>query len=150
MKKPSETISSSKLFISLNKEDIGKIKTPAFIQNTSLNLSNGSLANIKDVKNLSTTSNDISKSTFLFGQKLEDRVGFNSFSNINNDLKTDGLKSDHLISFSDVTKCDETINSGNSKTESSLLSVIKNGESSNIENVFKRKYEVITGEEGYF
>lgn len=137
----------------MNKEDIGKIKTPAFIQNTSLNLSNGGLVNIKDVKNLSTTSNDISKSTFLFGQKLEDRVGFNSFSNINNDLKTDGTKSDHLLSFSDVTKCDETINSnsGNSKTESSSLSVIKNGESSSgSESVFKRKYEVITGEEGCF
>lgn len=162
----SETISSSKTFISLNKEDIGTIKTPAFVKNTLDNeassFSNGSSSTLsKEIEDTTVTTND-DKPLFTFGQNLSARVVIDSGSGTPStaskaaELKTASeinSTSDNLFSFSDnYDKLKDTSRDSNQSDESGEKgendSESKNGESS--DGVFKRKYEVITGEEGTF
>lgn len=156
----SETISSSKTFISLNKEDIGTIKTPAFVKNTLDNeassFSNGSSSILnKETEDTTVTTND-EKPLFTFGQNLSARVVFDSGTSSTAskaaELKTASeinSTSDNLFSFSDnYDKLkDASVDSNQpedlGKSENDAEN--KNGESS--DGVFKRKYEVITGEE---
>lgn len=198
IRKPNETISASKTFISLNKEDIGKIKTPAFIQLTSPLITSNGGSNTTSL--ITTSSSDETTSvmkssntldgagtskTFLFGQKVEDRVVIDQSELIANSSQTASSSTSsanhalsfpssaatvsssssscsssdrpHLISFSDVSNCEEstiiktltTQSTGDNDPDSStsFTSVIKNGGDSNAESIFKRKYEVITGEE---
>lgn len=201
IRKPNETISASKTFISLNKEDIGKIKTPAFIQLTSPLITSNGGSNTTSL--ITTSSSDETTSvmkssntldgagtskTFLFGQKVEDRVVIDQSELIANSSQTASSSTSsanhalsfpssaatvsssssscsssdrpHLISFSDVSNCEEstiiktltTQSTGDNDPDSSttFTSVIKNGGDSNAESIFKRKYEVITGEEGNY
>ncbi|KAF7488186.1 hypothetical protein SSS_03760 [Sarcoptes scabiei] len=183
-KEPSETISSSKAFISLNKNDILQIKTPEFIRKASQNVFNGDISEENEKKDTEIkNSNDNSTITtenlfttpgkFLFGEKLQDRVVFDSSSieNTNkHEIKTALINdntatsnsatlisttaspnmvnsTDRLISFSDVSNNEQLILQPESTATTSLKlernNLMKNGS----DQVFKRKYEVITGEE---
>lgn len=154
-----ESTPTIKTFISLNKEDIGTIKAPSFIKNSfdnsTSNFANGSSSS-KESEVVDNNTDD-SRPIFTFGQNLEDRVVFDSSKpSATADLKAEiNSTSDNLISFSDVTNFDtslkensrDSIKSDDSKgdNENSACSSQKNGDSS--DGVFKRKYEVITGEE---
>ena len=156
----SEAISTSKNpFISLNKEDIAKIKTPSFIKssldNSASAFSNGSCSSNKESEDLVVTND--AKPLFTFGQNLSDRVVFDSQPATVSDLKAEiNSTSENLISFSDVTNNEtslkdnssDSIKSDDSKNEIETFfnTGLKNGDS--LDGAFKRKYEVITGEEG--
>lgn len=108
------------------------------------------------------TTND-EKPLFTFGQNLSARVVFDSGPSTTSkaaELKTASeinSTSDNLISFSEINNYEhdtlkDTSHECNQSDEDSGKAENdvdgKNGESS--DGVFKRKYEVITGEEGNF
>lgn len=155
-------MSTIKTFVSLDKEDIGKINTPSFIK-SSLNSMNGKASTSnKESDSQKDDSSDVTPSNteYLFGQNLEDRVVLVSGTSLATDLKSEinSTSDTNLISFSDVTNSHSTLKS----SENSNLDDMKqfeadtNASSSsskpkdNVESLFKRKYEVITGEEGNF
>ncbi|KAH9412722.1 Ran-binding protein 3 [Dermatophagoides pteronyssinus] len=199
IRKPNETISASKTFISLNKADIGKIKTPSFIKLSSplsMTLSSANGSNMISSSLATSTNDETNKSVikspastmmvdgggsraFLFGQKVEDRVVIDQSSDsVTNSQATAATSSSSLsfqtnasttaaaavsssssssclLSFSDVSNCEEsTINTFTQQnpddhpdSSTSFMSIMKNGADNNADSIFKRKYEVITGEE---
>lgn len=114
----------------------------------------------KETEDTTVTTND-EKLLFTFGQNLSARVVFDSGPSTTSkaaELKTASeinSTSDNLISFSEINNYEhdrlrdtshDSIQSDedSGKAENDIDG--KNGESS--DGVFKRKYEVITGEEG--
>lgn len=127
------------------------------LDNEASSFSNGSSSTLnKETEDTTVTTND-EKPLFTFGQNLSARVVFDSGTSSTPskaaELKTASeinSTSDNLFSFSDnYDKLkDASVDSNQpedlGKSENDAES--KNGESS--DGVFKRKYEVITGEEG--
>lgn len=113
-----------------------------------------------DIQKESSEIDNISPDTeYLFGQNLEDRVVLDSSTSVNSDTKNEiNSTSDNLISFSDVTNCESKLDNNSndniksdespSNYEPCISSSSSSRQKDNTESLFKRKYEVITGEEG--
>lgn len=194
--KPKESVSAIPTFISLNKDDIGKIKTPSFIKSSmeastsstingfsslfstdkpDTNGGSGSSATAAAAaaggeESTTVTSTD-SKPSFLFGEKLSERVVMSVESSpMKKELRNEpsAARNELLLSFSDVTSTNQevggeggaapTISTASSSNEDNEASIDKDADDAvaeqnkqqrkDVNSKFKRKYEVITGEEG--
>lgn len=156
--------------MSLNKNDIGKIKTPLFIKNSfesSSSTLNGFSSFSSSSQSAQTSTNggggggesssqldsSNSKPQFLFGEKLSERVVLSETetSPMKKDLRneTGVSRNEILLSFSDVTSVSTpAVDNLDAKTTLSGDDSSNIGDEDSANNQFKRKYEVITGEEG--